>query len=177
MKISAFIAVSLDVYIAREDGGLDWLPGPEEGNGEDYGYQKFFDSVDLLVIGRKTFEKVLSFDTWPYGNKRVFVLSHQEVEIPALRRSTVKWSNSSLVELVREFARMGVHNVYVDGGRTIQGFLAAGLLDELTISWIPVLIGKGIPLFGHLEKDFKLNLIENRSYKNGIVQSRYETLH
>ncbi len=176
MKISAFIAASLDGYIAREEGDLDWLPGPENAAGEDYGYQRFFDSVDLLVMGRRTFEKVLTFGTWSYKDKPVLVLSSHEVEIPAALKSTVKWSSSSPAELVQEFARMIVHNVYVDGGKTIQGFLASGLLDEMTVSWIPILIGQGIPLFGHLNKDVHLKLLENRSFDNGIVQSRYEII-
>lgn len=178
MKIAAFIAVSLDGYIAREDGDLDWLPGPgDEIGSEDYGYKEFFDSVDLLVMGHKTFEKALTFGSWGYGEKPVFVLSSQPIDIPETLRPVVKWRSSSPIELKREFGQMNLRGVYVDGGKTIQRFLVDGLLDELTVSWIPILIGQGIPLFGRLEKDVRLKLVESRSFDNGIVQSRYEILN
>ena len=177
MKISAFIAASLDGYIAREDGALDWLPAPEdEPGGEDYGFREFFDSVDLLVMGRKTFEKALTFDSWMYGDKRVFVLGSRPIDIPARLRLTVNWRSSSPIDLKREFMQMNLRGVYVDGGKTIQRFLSDGLLDELTVTWIPILIGRGIPLFGRLDKDLRLGLIESRTFENGFVQSRYEVL-
>ena len=177
MKISAYIAASLDGYIAREDGALDWLSAPlDEPGGEDYGFWQFFDSVDLFVMGRKSFEKVLTLGPWIYGEKPVFVLSSRPVAIPATLQSTVEWRSSSPIELKCEFDQMNLRGVYVDGGKTIQSFLADGLLDELTVTWIPILIGRGIPLFGRLEKDARLKLVENRAFDNGFVQSRYEIL-
>ena len=178
MKIAAFIAASLDGYIAREDGDVTWLPAPaDEAGSEDFGFGEFLDSVDLLVMGRKTFEKALTFGSWGYGEKPVFVLSSRPIDIPETLRTVVKWRSSSPIELKREFGQMNLRGVYVDGGKTIQGFRADGILDELTISWIPILLGQGIPLFGGLEKDVRLKLVENRSFENGIVQSRYEILY
>ncbi len=177
MKISVYIATSLDGYIARENGDLDWLPGSDgQSDGEDYGYQPFMDSIDTLVMGRHTYEMVLSFGEWPYGEKRVIVLSSQEIEIPAHLAGTVESSSSSPAKLVNELHKSGAQHLYIDGGKTIQGFLNAGLIDEMIITSIPVLIGSGIPLFGALEQDQKLRHIETSSFANGFVQSKYEVL-
>ena len=172
MKICAYIATSLDGFIARPDGGLDWLPQPVEG-GEDYGYGEFFASIDAIVMGRNTFDTVLSFGQWPYADKRMWVLSSRELALPAFVPPTVtRWSDSP-ASLVDELTAQGVRKVYVDGGKTIQSFLQANLLDEITITTIPVLIGQGIPLFGPLEADVELELLESRAFKDGLVQSCY----
>jgi dihydrofolate reductase len=184
MKVSVYIATSLDGFIARDDGGLDWLPGadPEAVGGgvedgseaEDYGYREFMDSVDVLVMGRKTYEKVLSFGIWPYEGKRVIVLSNGTVEIPNGLASTVECKSCSPSDLVRDLEEAGVKHVYVDGGITIQRFLNEGLIQQIIITRIPVLIGSGIPLFGPLDGDISLEHIETRQFPNGFVQSRYE---
>jgi len=172
MKISAYIATSLDGFIARMDGSLDWLPKPVEG-GEDYGYGHFFESVDAIVMGRNTFETVLSFGQWPYADKPMWVLSSRELDLPAfVPQMVTRWSGS-LTVLVEELIVRRVKKVYVDGGKTIQSFLRADLLDEITITTIPVLIGQGIPLFGPLEADVKLKLLESRAFEDGLVQNRY----
>ncbi len=177
MKISVYIATSLDGYIARENGDLDWLPGSDgQSDGEDYGYQQFMDSVDTLVMGRHTYEMVLSFGEWPYGEKRVIVLSSQEIEIPAHLAVTVESSSSSPAKLVDKLHKSGAQHLHIDGGKTIQGFLNAGLINEMIITRIPVLIGSGIPLFGALDHDQKLRHIETSSFANGFVQSKYEVL-
>ena len=177
MKISVYIATSLDGFIARENGDLDWLPGSEgQSDGEDYGYQQFMDSVDTLVMGRNTYEMVLSFGKWPYGEKRVFVLSSQEIEISEFLAGIVESRSSSLAKLVDELRIAGAQHIYIDGGNTIQGFLNAGLIDEMIITRIPVLIGSGIPLFGTLDHDQKLRHIQTSSFANGLVQSKYEVL-
>lgn len=183
MKASVYIATSLDGFIARENGGLDWLPGAEEGdtgNGEsgdeDYGYHEFIDSVDVLVMGRNTYELVLSFGKWPYGGKRVVVLANHPILIPNELAETVESRSCSPAQLVNELSESGARHLYIDGGKTIQGFLNAGLIQEITITKIPVLIGSGIPLFGPLDKDQKLAHMETRSFDNGLVQSRYEVI-
>lgn len=177
MKLSAYIATSLDGYIARENGELDWLPGSDGvSDGEDYGFKEFFESVDVLVMGRNTFEIVLSFGKWPYGKKRVIVMSTQEVSIPEKLADSVEARSCSPTELVDEIEKSGAIHIYVDGGKTIQGFINAGLLTEITITKVPVLIGSGIPLFGIVDTDIELQYIETMSYENGFVQSKYEIL-
>jgi dihydrofolate reductase len=175
MKASVFIATSLDGYIARENGDIDWLSAADgEGSAEDYGYQEFIDSVDVLVMGRNSFEKVLTFGKWPYGNKQVVVLSSRLLKIPADIADSVEHKSSSPNELVKELSTRGAKHLYIDGGKTIQGFLTAGLIQQIIITRIPILIGNGIPLFGPLNKDIKLRHIETRTFASGLVQSRYE---
>jgi len=172
VKGSIFIGVSLDGQIARADGGLDWLP---HGNGEDYGYDAFMATVDALVMGRGTYDIVRKFDKWFYGTKPVFVLSHRELE-PPHDGAVVERLTGTPAEVAAEMDRRGVKHVYVDGGITIQQFLDAGLIQRLIISRVPVLIGKGIPLFGATSKDIPLKLISTRSWPSGMVQCEYEVL-
>ena len=183
MKASVYIATSLDGFIARKDGKLDWLPGangeesnPEADQNEDYGFNAFMESIDVLVMGRNTYDMVQSFGKWPYGEKRVIVMSSNLVRIPKKLTETVSSKNCSPAELVQELAESGAKHLYIDGGKTIQGFLNAGLINEIIITRIPVLIGTGIPLFGPLDQDQKLRHIETRSFPNGLVQSRYEVV-
>ncbi len=131
-------------------------------------------SVDVLVMGRRSFEKVRSFGQWPYEDKSVVVLSSKPVTIPDDIAGTVEWRSASPDTLVEQLAEAGAQHLYVDGGRTIQGFLRAGLIHQLVITTIPVLIGDGIPLFGPLDQDVTLHLRETVAFPNGFVQSRYE---
>lgn len=176
MKTSVYIATSLDGFIARENGDLDWLTGNHEGESgsEDYGFEEFMDSVDVVIMGRNTYEVVLSFGQWPYGNKRVVVLSSKLAQVSDNLPKTVEVKSGSLPELVQDLRQSGARHLYIDGGKTIQGFLNAGLVQEIIITRIPVLIGQGIPLFGPTTKDVKLQHIETRSYPNGYVQSKYK---
>lgn len=177
MKTTVYIATSLDGFIARPNGDLDWLPGVGDADtGEDYGYQAFMDSVDVLVMGRNTYEIVRAFDPWPYGDKRVIVLSRSLTHLADKSPATVELRSSSPAELVNELQAKGFQHAYIDGGKTIQSFLNAGLINELIITRIPVLIGAGIPLFGPLAQDVKLQHVETRSYANGLVQSKYHVL-
>jgi dihydrofolate reductase len=175
MKCSVFAATSLDGFIARQDGSIDWLnkAAAEAPKGEDFGYKSFLASVDAIVMGRNTFEQVLGFDKWPYGSKRIVVLSSRPIEIPAMLAATVSSSSERPGELVKRLAAEGAQHLYIDGGVTIQRFLAAGLIDDLTITVIPVLLGEGRPLFGHLAKDVPLTHIETRSFDFGFVQLVY----
>ena len=172
-KVSVYIATSLDGFIARKNGDLDWLNNGSEQGAEDYGYQEFMGCVDVLVMGRNTFEKVLTFDEWPYGSKKVVVLSTGAPVIPDHLSGTVTSLSLPPTELVESLSAQGATHLYVDGGITILRFLAAGLVDELTITRIPILIGEGIPLFGSLDKDVKLTHIATRHFENGYVQSKY----
>jgi dihydrofolate reductase len=132
------------------------------------------DSVDVLVMGRNTYEKVLTFGAWPYGKKPVVVLSRGSVQVPDNIAETVAVKSCSPTELVNALAEWGARHLYIDGGKTIQGFLNAGLINQLIITTIPILIGNGIPLFGPLDGDIKLRHVETHQFSSGFVQSRYE---
>ena len=174
INASVFIATSLDGFIARANGDLDWLTGAQGASTEqDYGYQEFMDAVDTIVLGRNTFELVLTFDTWPYGGKKVIVLSSKPSAVPPHLADNVEWLSLSPERLVERLAAQGATHLYVDGGKTIQGFLNAGLIDELTITRVPVLIGTGVPLFGPLNHDVRLTHIATQQFENGFVQSKY----
>ena len=175
MKSTVFIATSLDGFIARPDGGIDWLTSIESaGEGEDYGFAEFMKRVDFLVMGRNTFDLVRGFDPWPYGETRVVVLSSRQVEIPEQLSGTVESMSASPEDIARILKERGASQLYIDGGKTIQGFLEKGLIDEMIITRIPILIGSGIPLFGELSHDLPVRHIETRQYSNGLVQSHYE---
>ena len=169
MKASVFIGTSLDGFIARTNGDLDFLP---PGGGEPHGYDEFMATVDALVLGRKTFETVLTFDKWPYGEKPVFVLSTRPLA-PAPPGAVLERLSGPPAEIVSLLAGRGIGHAYVDGGITIQRFLEAGLIQRLIITRVPVLIGTGIPLFGALPRDVALKHVATRQYASGLVQSEY----
>ena len=171
MTVSVFIGTSLDGFIARPNGDLDFLP---EGGGEPHGYNEFIATIDALVIGRKTFETVLAFPAWPYGDKRVVVLSSRPVDLSAVRGGIVEQMAGSPADIVAKLAATGAHHLYVDGGITIQNFLRACLIQRLIITRVPVLIGDGIPLFGALPRDVRLLHIATQHYPSGLVKSEYE---
>jgi len=169
---SVFIGTSLDGYIARANGDLDWLPA---GGGEPHGYEEFMATVDALVIGRKTFETVLAFDQWPYGQKPVFALSTRPLA-PAPQGAVLERMSGPPGEIMANLGARGIRHVYVDGGITIQRFLQARLIQRLIITRIPVLLGGGIPLFGPVEADILLRHVGTRQFASGLVQSEYQVL-
>ena len=170
MSVSVFIGTSVDGFIARVNGDLDWLP---EGGGEPHGYDEFMATVDALVMGRNTYEIVLGFDAWPYGAKPVFVLSSRPLP-PAPAGAVVERMAGDPADIVSQLEARGIGHAYIDGGITIQRFLEAGLIQRLIISRVPVLIGSGIPLFGLLTNDILLRHVATRQYAGGLVQSEYE---
>jgi len=174
-RVSSFIATSLDGYIARPDGSIDWLTAVQTliPAGEDCGYLDFMSSIDCLVMGRHTFEQASAFDEWPYADLPVVVLSRVPVAIPPALAVSVRSSQESPQELVARLTGERFRHIYVDGGHTIQSFLRAGLLDAITITLIPLLLGAGRPLFGPLPHDVKLDLIGTRAYEFGFVQLTY----
>ena len=181
MKASVYIATSVDGFIARENGDLDWLPGsdgavdPELGN-EDFGFQEFMDSVDVLVMGRNTYELVISSGQWPYGDMKAVVLSNSLQELSDIVPDSVQLKSCSPLKLYTELTESGAKHLYIDGGKTIQSFIVEGLINEITITKVPILIGSGIPLFGEITKDIKLGHLVTNSYKNGFVQTKYEVV-
>jgi dihydrofolate reductase len=170
MTVSVFVGTSVDGFIARPNGHLDFLP---TGGGEPHGYNEFIETVDAIVIGRKTFETVLAMEDWPYGGKRVVVLSSRPVDLSGAR-GVVEQMAGAPAEIVSQLAASGAHHLYVDGGITIQGFLRAGLIQRLVITRVPVLIGDGVPLFGTLPSDIRLRHMATRHYTSGLVQSEYQ---
>lgn len=173
MVVSVFIGTSVDGFIARPNGDLDFLP---PGGGEPHGYDEFFASVDALVIGRKTFETVLAFPEWPYGDKRVVVLSSRALDFSAVRGARVEQMAGQGAEIISKLAAAGVRHVYVDGGITIQQFLRAGLVQRLIITRVPVLIGDGIPLFASLPHDVRLHHVATHHYPSGLVKTEYQVV-
>ncbi len=171
--VSIFIGTSLDGFIARPNGALDFLP---VDGGEPHGYNEFIASVDALVIGRNTFETVLAFPEWPYGNKRVVVLSSKALDFSKVRGGAVEQMSGTPAEIIAKLAATGAHHLYVDGGITIQRFLRAGQVHRLIITRVPVLIGEGIPLFGSLPHDIRLKHVSTQPYPSGLVKSEYEVL-
>ena len=170
MTASVFIGTSVDGFIARKNDDLDFLPEVCE----PHGYTEFIASVDAIVIGRKSFEKVLTFGSWPYGEKHVVVLSSRPVDLSVVRGGVVEQTAGEPAEIVAQLAARGIHNLYIDGGVTIQRFLRAGMIQRLIITRVPVLIGEGVPLFGALPHDVRLRHIATRHYPSGLVQSEYE---
>jgi dihydrofolate reductase len=170
MTVTVFVGVSVDGFIARANGDLDWLPESPE----PHGYDELMASVDALVMGRNTFETVLKFGGWPYGKKRIVVLSSRPLDLSALRADAVEQMSGEPADIVARLGSSGAHHLYVDGGITIQRFLRAGVVQRLILTRIPVLIGSGIPLFGELSRDVRLHHVATRQYPSGLVQSEYE---
>jgi dihydrofolate reductase len=169
MKASVFIATSLDGFIARENGAIDWLPVSPE----PHGYDEFIASVDAIVIGRKTFETVLGFGGWAYGKTPVVVLSSNASQLKAPEGANCDFMSGDPRHVVAALEQRGIKHIYVDGGITIQRFLEAGLIQRLIITHIPILLGSGIPLFGPLPHDVALTHVATKSFKGGLVQSEY----
>lgn len=178
IRCSVYIATSLDGFIAKEDGNIDWLNevSAKVPKDEDMGYYTFMDSVDALVMGRNTYEKVLSFGgDWPY-KKSVIVLSRNKIDIPEHLSELVTHSSEAPKELCTTLEARGYNRLYIDGGVTIQRFISAGMLDDMIISIAPVVLGTGIPLFGKSDKDIQLKLIKTKSFDFGFVQLTYDVV-
>jgi dihydrofolate reductase len=166
-RFSVFIATSLDGYIARADGAIDWLQIVHPLD-ESHGYDAFFASIDTIVVGRGTYEVALGFADWPYAGKRVIVMTHHQT--PA--RHGEELFTGTVPELV---ARLGdARHVYIDGGNVIRQFLAAGLVDAATISIVPIVLGGGIRLFAGGEGEHRLDLVGHHTWPSGLVQLRYQ---
>jgi dihydrofolate reductase len=174
MNASVFVGTSVDGFIARPHGELDFLP---QGGGEPHGYNEFIATVDVIVIGSKTFETVLGFSGWPYGNTPVVVLSTRPLDFSTLPGARVEQMSGFPEEIVVQLSSRGFQHAYIDGGDTILRFLRAGLIQRLTITRVPVLIGEGIPLFGALPRDLRLRHVRTQQYTSGLVKTEYEVLY
>lgn len=170
-----YIAQSLDGYIATSDGGVEWLneiPNPEKS---DFGFSEFIGKIDALVMGRNTFELVLTFGSWSY-EKPVFVLSNTLTKIPDYLTRKVELVKGTPKEIVKTLTSRDFHNLYIDGGQTIQSFLREDMIDEMIITTIPILLGNGIPLFGELTQSIKFNHIKTSILNKSLVMSHYSRI-
>lgn len=170
-KVSVYIATSIDGYIARKDGSFDWLQYGHVGD-EDYGFKKFINSIDALILGKNTYEVVSGFDEWPYKEKRVIVLSKTLKEV----REEAELFCGDLLQLLSILHTENIKHVWVDGGITVSKFFEAGLVDELTISIIARILGSGIPLFSMMNREHLCRLVNSQAYPNGLVQLKYEMI-
>jgi dihydrofolate reductase len=175
MNASVFVGTSVDGFIARLDDTFDFLPAD---GGEPHGFDEFMATVDAIVMGRNTYDVVLGLGPWPFNDKPVFVLSSREIPPPAdaSAGATIERLSGTPAEVIAQLERRGIQSIYVDGGRTIQQFLEAGLIRRLIITRVPVLIGTGIPLFGPVPRDVGLRHVSTRSFASGLVQSEYEVI-
>ena len=172
MKNYVYIATSLDGFIATSDGGLGWLydiPNPDRS---DYGYAEFMSDIDAIVMGRNTFEQVLTFSEWPY-DKAVFVLSNTLTEVPEHISDRVEIVSGDIKRLINQLNERGYKNLYIDGGGTIQSFLKEDLIDEMIITTFPILLGNGFHLFGKLDRSLNLKHKKTVIYNNTLVKSHY----
>lgn len=167
-----FVGTSLDGFIARPDGAFDFLDGGGEVDWDAHGYNQFIAGIDALVMGRKTYETALGFSFWPYGKKPVFVLSSRPIA-QAPKDAVVEQMSGDPAGIAAQLDKRGLNNIYVDGGDTVQRFLRAGLIQHMTITRVPVLIGSGISLFGPLERDVRVTHVRTRDLGSGYVQSEY----
>src|ERR1700730_6414364 len=174
MSNTVYIASSLDGYIAREDGSIDWLmelPNPDKS---DYGFSVFLERIDGIIMGRKSFETILGFDEWPYSKPvPVFVLSDSLDKLPNKFSGRAEIVRGELKGILESLKVKGIHNLYIDGGKTIQGFLKEDLIDEMIITRVPILLGSGIPLFGKNNSELEFEHVETAVHNNMLVRSKY----
>lgn len=170
MKFSVFCGVSVDGFIARKDDTLDFL---DAGGGEPHGFTEFLSTVDVLVIGRRTFEVVRKFGHFGlYGKRQIIVLSSKRLDLSSIK-GKIEQASGTPQEIAAFLKKRGLKHAYIDGGITIQRFLEAGLIERITITRVPVLIGQGISLFGPLPQDIQLKHLRTKTFKGGLVQSQY----
>jgi dihydrofolate reductase len=182
MKCSVYIATSVDGFIAREDGSIDWLEssGNQDaamGDDADIGFNDFMSSVDCLIMGRNSMEMISSFnltpEQWPYKDARVIALSNTVKKPPENLKGNVEMYSGDLSALVEKLEQEGYEHAYIDGGKTIQAFLNLNLINEITITRIPILLGKGKSLFGKTTQEIKLENVKAKAFPNDFVQVHY----
>lgn len=177
MKASVYVGISVDGFIARSDGSVDFLDDHAPAD-SDLGYSEFMSSVDVLVMGRNTFDFVMELDVdWPYGELLVVVLTHRPVDLPAGFAGVVEVSALGPAALLGELSERGLKHAYIDGGHTVLAFLAADLIDEITLTTVPSLVGNGISIFDGSSAGVRLELVSSLAESNGFVQTKYRVLH
>ena len=182
MKCSVYIATSSDGFIAKSDGSVEWLHAAGDTNADmgeqaDMGFNRFIESVDCLIMGRGCMEALSGFDLapdqWPYHDARVIVLSRTLKEPPENLKDRVEMYSGDIQELVSNLERDGYAHAYIDGGKTIQSFLNLQLINEMTLTRAPILLGDGIPLFGKTMQVIRLENASATAFPNDFVQLHY----
>lgn len=172
-NVILYIASSVDGFIAKENQDIDWLSIVERP-GEDYGYGAFVDTVDTVIMGRKTYEKVLSFGIeFPHKDKKCYVISRTKTG----HDENVEFYGGNLKKLIEDLKSSEGKNIFIDGGaEVIRELKSLNGIDEYVISYIPIMLGKGIRLFKETEAESQLELVESRTFESGLVQVTYKTL-
>lgn len=183
MECSVYIATSIDGYIATTDGGVNWLhtSGNSEadmGDNPDMGFSRFINSIDCMIMGRKCMEVISSMDLspeqWPYDDTHIVVLSNTVKEPPENLRGKVEMYSGDIQTLIKKLESNGFKHAYIDGGSTITSFINLKLIDRMTITKAPVLLGEGIPLFGKINQNVKLKNAEATAFPNEFIQIKYD---
>ena len=170
--IILYIASSVDGYIAKEDGSVDWL-SMVDGSGSDYGYFAFYDSVDALIMGSKTYEQILGFGDWPYAGKPSYVFTHQTLRTE--RKDVIFTQGQEPERVISEMEAQGYKRIWLVGGaEIIASFIQCDLIDEYIISIIPIILGAGIPLFKSPTPEVKLEVLESKLYSSGLLHLHYK---
>ena len=182
MKCSVYIATSADGFIATLDGSVDWLhsagnPEADMSNNPDMGFNDFIVSIDCMIMGRKCMDAISSFnltpEQWPYGNAKIYVLSNSVTEPPENLRGKVEMYSGDITKLISQLENNGYKHAYVDGGTTITAFINLQLINEMTITKAPIILGNGIPLFGEINNSIKLANSEAIAFSNDFIQEKY----
>jgi dihydrofolate reductase len=172
-RIKLYIATSLDSFIARENGSIDWLTEYENSPKTDYGYSEFYKSIGTVLMGRKTYKQVLGFGDWPYEEKKSYVFSRQTE--PLRREKNVEFISGDIGEFVRYLKENTEEDIWLVGGsQIIKVFLEENLVEDLIIFVVPIILGSGIPLFDRIQKEIRLKLINTERYESGLVRVEYE---
>lgn len=172
----AFIAMSLDGYIAKSDGGIDWLISRDDPS-EDHGYNDFIKDIDVVIMGRGSFEKALTFDSWPYTIPVVVISKTLKPEdVPIRLNGKVRIVDLAPEQLMGEMEKEGWRKAYIDGGQVIQSFLREKLIVDMVITTVPVLLGGGRHLFGPLNEEVSLTHLKTTAFPSGLVQSIYKVI-
>jgi dihydrofolate reductase len=169
LKITVFLGLSLDGYIAGPHNELDWLNCCQTDPPEDSGFHDLINSIDCMIMGRNTYDTVLPFNQWPYEGKRVVILTSRE----ATSKYGETFYSGSLPDLIKELKEEGIKHIYLDGGNVVRQGLQANLVDEMTLSWIPIILGKGIPLFDSTLSRSRWKLKSSQSFASGLMQTTY----
>ena len=171
--IKLYIACSLDGFIARENGNIDWLTEYENSSETDYGYSEFYSSIGTVLMGRKTYEQVLGFGVWPYGEKKTYVFTRQNE--PLRRERNIEFVSGDVGKFVRRLKENTDEDIWLVGGsQLIRAFLEEDLVQDLIIFVVPVILGGGIPLFDRIGKEVRLRMIDTKRYENGLVRLEYK---